>query len=99
MTRHMRCPYCRSHHVVPDITVRWSQLRGRLRPVRGHFCTGCGRPFSEVPVGDLEHVGGDQSVYGVEAERDEEGIAAALRELNRVLDARGRALVTVPCGA
>jgi hypothetical protein len=50
-------------------------------------------------VSTLEHVGGDQSVYGVEAERDEEGIAATLRELNRVLDARGRALVTVPCGA
>ena len=49
----MRCPYCRSRHVIPDITVRWSQLRGRLRPVRGNFCTGCGRPFSEVPNSDL----------------------------------------------
>ncbi len=49
----MRCPYCRSRHVLPNITVRWSQLRGRIRPERGHFCTGCGRPFSEGPAGDL----------------------------------------------
>lgn len=48
----MQCPYCRSRHVIPDITVRWSQVRGRLRPERGSFCTGCGRPFSPAPPGD-----------------------------------------------
>lgn len=49
----MHCPYCRSRHVIPNITVRWSQLRGRLRPERGHFCTGCGRPFVAAPASDL----------------------------------------------
>ncbi len=59
----MRCPYCRSRYVLCDITVRWSHLRGQLRPERGHFCTGCGRSFprgaagelalSSVPVGDV----------------------------------------------
>jgi SAM-dependent methyltransferase len=50
-------------------------------------------------ISTLEHVGADQEIYGVEAERDGSGIAAALAEVRRVLAPSGRALVTVPCGA
>lgn len=49
-------------------------------------------------VSTLEHVGADQTVYGAEAERDPAGSQVALREIRRVLDRRGYALVTVPCG-
>ncbi len=63
----------------------------------------------ELPFGDgafdlvlcvstLEHVGRDNTVYGLAAEHDDEGLAVALRELRRVLSRRGRLLVTVPCG-
>jgi SAM-dependent methyltransferase len=50
-----------------------------------------------VCVSTLEHVGSDQSVYGVEP--GEGGIAEALAEIRRVLAGSGYALVTVPCGA
>ncbi len=50
-------------------------------------------------ISTLEHVGGDQEIYGVDAERGESGIAEALAEFHRVLSPAGRALVTVPCGA
>jgi SAM-dependent methyltransferase len=49
-------------------------------------------------VSTLEHVGRDNAVYAVDAPRDEEGDAAALRELRRILDPHGRLLVTVPTG-
>jgi SAM-dependent methyltransferase len=49
-------------------------------------------------VSTLEHVGRDNAVYEVDAPRDEDGDAAALRELRRVLAADGRLLVTVPTG-
>jgi SAM-dependent methyltransferase len=49
-----------------------------------------------VCVSTLEHVGSDQSVYGVES--GEGGIADALAEIRRVLAGSGYALVTVPCG-
>ena len=49
-------------------------------------------------VSTLEHVGHANDRYGVESERDEEGDAAALRELQRVLDGEGRLLVSVPTG-
>jgi SAM-dependent methyltransferase len=53
-------------------------------------------------VSTLEHIGSSQEVYGVDAERDHRGIAAALAaalgEMRRVLASRGYALVTVPCG-
>jgi SAM-dependent methyltransferase len=63
----------------------------------------------ELPFGDasfdvvlcvstLEHVGADNAVYGVEAQRDESGAAAALRELRRILRSDGKLLVTVPAG-
>jgi SAM-dependent methyltransferase len=47
-------------------------------------------------ISTLEHVGADNTVYGVE--HGTGGIAEALRELRRVLAPRGYALVTVPCG-
>jgi SAM-dependent methyltransferase len=50
-------------------------------------------------ISTLEHVGFDNTVYGVESEqRDEAGQEQALRELRRVLARDGRLLVTVPCG-
>lgn len=47
-------------------------------------------------VSTLEHVGRDNTVYGLEPESDREGMPRALRELRRVVD--GRLLITVPCG-
>jgi SAM-dependent methyltransferase len=49
-------------------------------------------------ISTLEHVGLDNAVYGLGAERDEAGQEQALRELHRVLARDGRALITVPCG-
>lgn len=49
-------------------------------------------------ISTLEHVGKDNSLYGVEAERDAAGIPQALRELMRVLRRGGRVLITVPTG-
>jgi SAM-dependent methyltransferase len=52
-----------------------------------------------VCISTIEHVGFDNTVYGIGAERDEEGMAAALAELRRVLAPDGRLVVTVPTGA
>jgi O-antigen chain-terminating methyltransferase len=49
-------------------------------------------------VSTLEHVGRENSIYGVTAELSDGGDVAALRELRRVLTAAGRLLVTVPFG-
>jgi SAM-dependent methyltransferase len=49
-------------------------------------------------ISTLEHVGYDNTRYGVEGERDETGMEAALDELLRVLGDSGRLLLTVPCG-
>ena len=49
-------------------------------------------------VSTLEHIGADNTVYGVEADDDPAARIAALRELRRVLRASGRLLVTVPLG-
>src|SRR5205823_2256919 len=49
-------------------------------------------------ISTLEHVGLDNTVYGLVAERSGDGQRAALRELRRVLAGNGRLLVTVPCG-
>jgi O-antigen chain-terminating methyltransferase len=49
-------------------------------------------------ISTLEHIGRDNTIYGLEAEHDEGAMLAALRELGRVLTPRGRLLVTVPCG-
>jgi SAM-dependent methyltransferase len=50
-------------------------------------------------ISTIEHVGSDNSIYGLEDERDKEGIARGLRELRRVLRSEGRLVVTVPTGA
>ncbi|MFN2627738.1 MAG: methyltransferase domain-containing protein [Gaiellaceae bacterium] len=52
----------------------------------------------EFCISTLEHVGRDNEVYGGGAEQDEQGAGRALRELHRALVARGRLLVSVPCG-
>ena len=49
-------------------------------------------------ISTLEHVGRDNTVYAVDAARDERGDEAALRELRRVLARDGRLLVSVPTG-
>ena len=49
-------------------------------------------------VSTLEHVGLDNTVYGVDAARDEGGQPAALRELHRVLARHGRLLLSAPTG-
>jgi hypothetical protein len=48
-------------------------------------------------VSTLEHIGADNTVYGVEGER-KDGRVAALRELRRVVRGDGSLLVTVPLG-
>jgi SAM-dependent methyltransferase len=50
-------------------------------------------------ISTIEHVGFDNTVYGIDAERDEDGIATALGELRRILAPDGRLVVTVPTGA
>ena len=49
-------------------------------------------------VSTLEHVGADNTGYGLAAEDDSGSRVDALRELGRVLGAGGRLLVTVPLG-
>ena len=49
-------------------------------------------------VSTLEHVGADNSGYGLAAEDDPGSRAGALRELARVLRPKGSLLVTVPLG-
>ena len=61
-------------------------------------------PFDEgefdlvLCVSTLEHVGADNSGYGLAAEDDSASRLTALRELRRVLAPTGRLLITVPCG-
>ncbi len=49
-------------------------------------------------VSTLEHIGADNTVYGLEAESDGDARVEALRELKRVLRTDGSLLVTVPLG-
>lgn len=49
-------------------------------------------------VSTLEHVGLDNSVYGLDGARAESGHEDALRELRRVLAGDGRLLLSVPTG-
>jgi predicted RNA-binding Zn-ribbon protein involved in translation (DUF1610 family) len=41
----MSCPHCGSENIVPNITIRWSQVRGVFLPRRGNYCTACGKSF------------------------------------------------------
>jgi SAM-dependent methyltransferase len=50
-------------------------------------------------VSTLEHVGGDNTRYGLGVEHEPEAPLAALRELRRVATRGGKVFVTVPCGA
>ena len=52
-----------------------------------------------IAISTLEHVGRDNTQYGLTAEHDDGSLDAALRELHRILDGDGRLLVTVPTGA
>ncbi len=52
-----------------------------------------------IAISTLEHVGRDNSQYGLAAEDDDESLDQALRELHRILAGNGRLLVTVPTGA
>jgi SAM-dependent methyltransferase len=49
-------------------------------------------------VSTLEHVGADNTAYGLDAESDPRSRVDALRELGRVVGSRGTLLVTVPLG-
>jgi SAM-dependent methyltransferase len=61
-------------------------------------------PFEEssfdlvFAISVLEHVGRDNTQYGLAAEDDDASLGAALAELRRVLTTSGRLLVTVPAG-
>ena len=57
------------------------------------------RSFDQILlVSTLEHIGADNTVYGLDAEADTDARLAALRELRRVLRGDGALLVTVPLG-
>jgi SAM-dependent methyltransferase len=64
----------------------------------------CELPFEDgafaqaLLVSTLEHVGADNTVYGLETPSDEDARVRALRELRRVLAPDGSLLVTVPLG-
>jgi SAM-dependent methyltransferase len=49
-----------------------------------------------IAISTLEHVGRDNTQYGLTAEGDDDSLDTALGELRRVLAAGGRLLVTVP---
>jgi len=49
-------------------------------------------------ISTLEHIGRDNELYDIDAAREEDGDAATLRELHRVLAKDGRLLVSVPTG-
>jgi SAM-dependent methyltransferase len=58
-----------------------------------------GESFDQVLlVSTLEHIGADNTVYGLQSESDVGARLAALRELRRVLRRDGSLLVTVPLG-
>ena len=62
------------------------------------FPSSAARSISCCCVSTLEHVGADNSGYGLDAEDDAASRLTALRELRRVLAPSGRLLITVPCG-
>ncbi len=51
-----------------------------------------------ICISTIEHIGMDNSRYGLSGHLGTDGDVATLREIERVLSPRGRALVTVPFG-
>jgi SAM-dependent methyltransferase len=51
-----------------------------------------------ICISTLEHIGQDNTVYGLETQTDGDGVQQALKSLHRVLADDGRLFVTVPCG-
>jgi SAM-dependent methyltransferase len=51
-----------------------------------------------IAISTIEHVGRDNTQYGLEVEHDDPSLDRALAELHRVLGSDGRLLVTVPTG-
>ena len=51
-----------------------------------------------ICISTLEHIGRDNSIYGLDGPLDASGMESALRELRRVLSGQGRLLITVPTG-
>ena len=51
-----------------------------------------------ICISTLEHIGRDNSIYGLDGPLDDSGMETALRELRRVLTGQGRLLITVPTG-
>jgi SAM-dependent methyltransferase len=86
----------------PDEVVGVDPVEATVDGVRGVVGDLRALPFADASfdvafcVSTIEHVGRDNRVYGVDEERDESGIPAALRELRRVA---ARILLTAPTGA
>ena len=76
---------------IPGLNSIQADVR-RLPFPRGSFDT-------VIAISTLEHVGRDNTQYGLAAEDDDGALGAALRELRRILGRNGRLLVTVPTGA
>jgi len=76
---------------VPGITSVQADLR-RLPFPRGAFDLA-------IAISTLEHVGRDNTQYGLAAEDDDAALGDALAGLRRALSRSGRLLVTVPAGA
>ncbi len=76
---------------VPGITSVQADLR-RLPFPRGSFDLA-------IAISTLEHIGRDNSQYGLASEDDDGALDGALRGLRRVLGRTGRLLVTVPTGS
>jgi SAM-dependent methyltransferase len=75
---------------VPEMRTVVADLRKLPFPSRSFDVVFC--------VSTLEHVGADNTRYGVDAQRDPEGPRLALRELRRVTARGGKILLTVPTG-
>jgi Methyltransferase domain len=76
---------------VPGITSVQADLR-RLPFPRGSFDLA-------IAISTLEHIGRDNSQYGLAAEDDGAALGAALGGIRKALSRNGRLLVTVPTGA